>query len=137
MKKIAIIVFLAVFSVVIITGCSKKESYVESPQSHPLIYEQTEVQALVVKSEQGDLHPDSSSNGMASYYLGQGDFGKWIMYSAVAKSKGTYDYNVTVNINGDHHTVIRDTPYILGQYITVTSIKAYNENSELVFTRYL
>lgn len=98
-------------------------------------YEETEFEAIVIQCEEGTLNPDASFLSIANMYLAQQNYGMWNTYNSLAYSNGTYDYNVTVNIDGNNYTVVRENPYEIGQYITITEVKTYMD-SQLVKTEY-
>lgn len=58
------------------------------------------------------------------------------MYMSLANDNGTYDYNVTIDIEGNNYTVVRKEQYEVGQYITITMVNTYNKDLQLVNTEY-
>lgn len=125
MKRYVALGIVSILFVVMLTGCGEKYSY-----------EETEFEAIVIQCEKGTFHPDASYLSIANMYLAQKNSGLWSMYTSLANSNGTYDYNVTVNIDENNYTVVRENQYEIGQYITITEVNTYNMDSQLVKTEY-
>ncbi len=125
MKRLTALVILALLFVLMLTGCGKK-----------YIYEQTELHGIVVQCEQGTFHRDAHYASLANMYLAQKNYGLWSMYLSLSNSHGTYDYNVTCEIEGDIHTVVRKNSYEIGAAITIYEVKTYDMDSQLVDTEY-
>ena len=123
MKKFATIGTIIVLFALILTGCGEKYSY-----------EQTELEAVVIKCEEGTYHPDESYMAIANMYLAQNNLGMWSMYMSLANTNGAYEYNVTIDIDGNNYTVIREEKYEVGQYITIVMVSTYNTDSQLIKT---
>lgn len=125
MRKRATVGILVILFVFMLTGCGEQYSY-----------EQTELEAVVTQCEEGTYHPDASYMALANAYLAQKRYGLWSMYMSLANDNGTYDYNVTVEIDGNLYTVVREEQYEVGQYITITRVCTYNADSQLVDMQY-
>ena len=119
MKKFATLGIIVLFA--LMTGCGKNYSY-----------ERTELEAVVIECEEGTYHPDASYMAIANMYLAQNNLGMWSTYMNLANTNGAYDYNVTIVIDGNNHTVIREQQYEIGQYITITMVNTYNQDKQLV-----
>lgn len=125
MRKYTTLGILAILFVFMLTGCGEKYSY-----------EQTELEAVVIQCEEGTYNPDSSYMAIANMYLAQQNYRMWSMYMSLANANGTYDYNVTIDIDGNNYTVVREEQYEVGQYITITMVNTYNMDLQLVNTEY-
>lgn len=125
MRKYTTLGILAILFVFMLTGCGEKYSY-----------EQTELEAVVIQCEEGTYNPDASYMAIANMYLAQQNYGMWSMYMSLANANGTYDYNVTIDIDGNNYTVVREEQYEVGQYITITMVNTYNMDLQLVNTEY-
>ena len=125
MKRYVALGIVSILLVFMLTGCEEKYSY-----------EETEFEAIVIQCEKGTFHPDASYLSIADMYLAQKNYGLWSTYNSLANANGTYDYNVTVNIDGNNYTVVRENQYEIGQYITITKVNTYNMASQLVKTEY-
>lgn len=125
MKKYATLGILTILFVFMLTGCGEKYSY-----------EQIELETVVIQCEKGTYHPDESYMSIAKMYLTQNEYGLWNMYMSLANDNGTYDYNVTIDIDGNNYTVVRKEQYEVGQYITITMVNTYNKDLQLVNTEY-
>ena len=55
----------------------------------------------------------------------------YTMYMNLARSNGTYNYNITICIDGEKYVVVRSEPYEVGQPIQVTVQYGYADG-ELV-----
>ena len=124
MKKIFTLGIIIVLSLLFVTGCSNYS------------IEEIELEATVVKCEQGRLHPDSSYSSLANNYLSQGNYSYYSMYNSLARQNGSYDYNITISIEGENHVVVRSTPYEAGDTITVTKKITNDQNGDLVKIEY-
>lgn len=125
MKKYVTLGIVAILFVFMLTGCGEKYSY-----------EETEFETIVIQCEKGAFHPNASYLATANMYLAQGNYGLWSMYTSLANTNGTYDYNVTINIDGNNYTVIREDQYEIGQSITIIKINTYDMDSQLINTEY-
>lgn len=120
MKKNTSIVILVCLFAAILIGC-EKEQYT---------YSQTEFDADVVSCEESTFHPNTTYITLANMYLGQNNYALWSMYMTLANATGQYDYNVTVDIDGNNYTVIRSQQYQIGQKVRVIKIETYKINSD-------
>ncbi len=68
-------------------------------------------------------------------YLAQQNYEQWNMYKNLAYANGKYDYQITISIDEENHTVIREEQYEIGQYITVIKVETY-AGLQLVNTDY-
>ena len=125
MRKFASIGILAILFVLVLTDFGEKYSY-----------EQTKLEAVVIQCEEGTYHPNASYIATANMYLAQKNYGLWSMYMSLANANGAYDYNVTVDIDGNNYTVVREVQYEVGKYITITMVNTFNEDLQLVNTEY-
>lgn len=125
MKKYVALGIVAILFVFMLTGCGEKYSY-----------EKTEFEATVIQCEKGAFHPNASYLASANAYLAQENYGLWSMYLNLANANGTYDYNVTINIDENNYIVIREEQYEIGQSIIITKINTYDMDSQLVNTEY-
>ena len=125
MKKYVTLGIVAILFVFMLTGCGEKYSY-----------EKTEFETIVIQCEKGEFHPDESYLTTADIYLAHGNYTLWSMYTDWANANGTYDYNVTINIDENNYTVIREDQYEIGQSITIIKINTYNMDSQLINTEY-
>ena len=125
MKKSAALVILAILFALVLTGCGEQYSY-----------EQAELEAVVARCDKGTCHPDPTYMAIARQYFFENNYAMWTAYSNLANLMGTYDYYVTIDIDGSNYTVVRRTRYEVGQYITVTMVNAYDTSSKLVNTQY-
>lgn len=124
MKKYAVLSIIILCFAFILSGCTKSYSY-----------EENTFEEIVTKCEKGTYHPDASYRALANMYLAQKKMGMWSMYMNLANSNGTYDYQITINVDGNNYTIIRKDPYDVGAFITITEIKTY-QNAKLVKTEY-
>lgn len=124
MKKIATLIIASGLFVGLLTSCGNSYTYEES-----------ELTAVVTDCQQGDFHPDAAYMATASSYLAQQNYGMYNMYMALAETNGKYDYNVTITINDESYTVVRDDIVSVGTEIHVTMVKKFDEN-ELIETSY-
>ena len=65
-------------------------------------------------------------------HLVNGDLLNYTLYSSLADATGYYDYDITVEIEGEYQIIVRDTPYDVGSKIYVKKIMTYNESKELI-----
>lgn len=124
MKKYVTLGIITILFVFILTGCGENYSY-----------ETTEIKTVVLQCEEGTYHPDESYLSIANMYFVQQNLNMWNIYRNLADDNGKYDYNVTINIDGNNYTVVREEQYEVGQYITITRINTYMD-SQLVKTEY-
>lgn len=125
MRKYVTLWILTILFVFMLTGCGEKYSY-----------EETELEAVVIQCQEGTYHLNASDIAIANMYLVQKNYGLWSMYMTLANTNGTYDYNVTINIDDNNYTVVREEQYEVGQYITITRVNTYNKDSQLINTEY-
>ena len=55
---------------------------------------------------------------------------------ALARENGQYDYNITINIDGQDYVVVRFASYEPGESISVTRVDTYDDNNSLIKTEY-
>lgn len=120
MKKTLCIIFVAMMFVLSLTGCSNNTT------------EEVVLEATVKSCEKGTFHEDSSYSGVATMHLVNGDLLNYSIYSTLADATGYYDYNITVEIEGEYQIIVRDTSYEVGSKIYVTKVMTYNESKELI-----
>ena len=94
-----------------------------------------EFETSVIQCEEGTFYPDSSYLSLANTALALGDVSTYSAYVALANANGTYDYNITINIDGKDYIVERSEAYAVGAIILVTKIDYY-ENDILYKTEY-
>ena len=123
MKKFATLGIIFLFTLTL-TGCGEKYSY-----------EHTEFKTIVIDCEEGTYHPDASYMAIANMYLAQNNLGMWSTYMNLSYTQGAYDYDVTVSINGNNYTVIREQKYEIGEYITITMVNTYNQDTKQLVKR--
>ena len=129
MKKLTLGVLVLLF-VFLLVGCESTNH----PESE-FRYTESEVKGIVIQCKEHAFHPDETFSATANLYLSQGDYTLWNMYMNMANANGTYDYNVTIDINGETHFVIRQEEYKVGELITVTKVDTY-QHSNLIKTEY-
>ena len=125
MKKYAALGTIYILFIFMLTSCCG-EKYA---------YEKTEFEATVVKCEKGEFHPNAEYLATANMYQAQQNYSMWTMYSNLANINGTYDYIVTINIDDNNYTVIREEQYNCGETITITKINTY-DGKKMINTEY-
>ena len=98
-------------------------------------YENKEIEATVVSCEKGSFVLASEYVSIANVYLAQQKTAMYSMYMSLARSNGSYNYNIGVSIEGETYTVVRSEPYEIGQTITVKAQYGYADG-ELVNVDY-
>ena len=88
-------------------------------------FETKEIEATVISCEQGTLIPAPEYVSLANMYLIKKNTAMYTMYMNLAHTNGTYNYNITIMIDGENYTVVRSAPYEVGDTIIV--------NAEYVF----
>ena len=126
MKKFASICVFAAVMLTFFIGCSH-EKY---------IHQRFEVDALVIGCKVGASYPDPVYLFHANYYLVKNNIALYSLYHNLAYANMTYDYKVTVQIDGRQYVVTRDQEYPVGGIITVILEKTFNENGKLIRQTY-
>lgn len=124
MKKYAALGTIYISLIFMLTSCVEKYSY-----------EKNEFEATVVKCEKGEFHPNDTYLATANMYQVQKNYQMWSVYSNLANINGTYEYIVTINIDDNNYTVIREEQYNSGETISVTKINTYDD-TQLINTEY-
>lgn len=123
MKKVFILVAL-IFLMVTLTACEETtESY------------RTEIEAVVVCSEEGDFVLNPAYTALATQAMASGNTTKYILYNNLAKSTGTQKYNITVKIGEETFEVVRNEEYKENDAITIIRVDTY-QGEELITTEY-
>ncbi len=125
MKRYATMLIASGLFVCTLSGCGKTYSY-----------EETQLEAVVTECTEGNFHPDAAYMATANAYLTQQNYGLYSTYMALANNNGKYDYNITVKLDNESYTVVRDNKYDVGTSITITKVDTYSENSEYIETKY-
>ena len=125
MRKYITLGIFAILFLFMLTGCEPEYSY-----------EQTELEAVVIQCEKGTYNPDAEYLALAEMYMVQNNAYMSMSCMDLANQNGTWDYNVTVDIDGDNYTVVREKSYEVGQNITITVINTYNRDMQLVNIEY-
>ena len=125
MKRFATLLIASGLFVFSLSGCGEKYSY-----------EETQLEAVVTECTEGSFHPNAAYMATANSYLAQQNYGMYSTYMALANSNGNYDYNITVTLNNESYTVVRDEKFDVGTTITITKVDTYGENSEYIETNY-
>jgi hypothetical protein len=125
MKRFATLLIASSLFVCTLSGC--RETY---------SYEETQLEATVTECTEGNFHPDAAYMATANAYLAQQNYGLYSTYLALANNNGKYDYNITVTLNNESYTVVRDEKVDVGTTITITKVDTYGENSEYIKTTY-
>lgn len=123
MRKTFITFLVIILAIAVLTGCT---SYT---------YEDTEIEATVISCKKGDLIPAPEYVSIANVYLAKGKTTLYTMYMNMARSNGTYNYNITVSIDGENYVIVRSEPYEVGQTLIVNAKYGY-ANGELVNVEY-
>ena len=123
MRKTLITLIVIILTIATLAGCT---SYT---------YENKEIEATVVSCEQGSFVLASEYVSIANVYLTQKKMSMYSMYMSLARSNGTYNYNITVSIDGENYVVVRSDSYEAGQTITVNARYGYADG-ELVNVEY-
>ncbi len=124
MKKYMALGIMSLLFVFMLVGCGKNYTY-----------EETEFETVVIECEEGTYHQNASYLVMANTYLAQQNYGLWSTYVNLANATGKYDYKITISIDEDNYTVIREDQYEVGQYVTVIKVNTYLD-SQLIKTEY-
>ena len=98
-------------------------------------YETKEIETTVISCEQGTLIPAPEYVSLANMYLIKKNTAMYTMYMSLAHTNGTYNYNITITIDGENHTVVRKESYDVGETIIVNAEYAYADG-ELVNITY-
>ena len=89
-------------------------------------FETKEVEATVISCQQGTLIPSPEYVSLANMYLIKKNTAMYTMYMSLAHSNGSYNYNITINIDGsENHVVVRNDSYEAGEIIIVTAKYSY------------
>ena len=123
MRKTFITFLVIILAIAALTGCT---SYT---------YEDTEIEVTVISCKKGDLIPAPEYVSIANVYLAKGKTTLYTMYMNMARSNGTYNYNITVSIDGENYVIVRSEPYEVGQTLIVNAKYGY-ANGELVNVEY-
>lgn len=123
MKRHFTLGILTLLFVFVLTGCGNYS------------YEETQIETIVIQCEEGTYHPDPSYMTIANMYYSQKNYGLWTTYRNLAYSNGSYDYNITVNIEGVDYVIVRSEEYEIGQTIIITQKNTYKD-SQLEKTEY-
>ena len=123
MKNFFALGTLTILFVLVLTGCST------------ISYERSEIQSTVIECEKGTFHPNSYYQTKANTCLAEKNIVFWQMYNDLAEEHGSYDYNVTVNIDGTNYVVIRFEEYEIGEQIVIEKVDTYKD-SQLEKTEY-
>lgn len=121
-KKVAEILML-VLLVFCLTACGSTYS------------QQTEIEATVIKCEEGDFFPDQKYMTLAYASIAKDNMAMYAKYIKLAEENGTYDYKVTINIDGAEYIVTRQDIYEVGDTLSVTKTDIYSD-SEIIRTEY-
>lgn len=124
MKKMISMVTVVMMLLFTLTGCSKNTT------------ETVTLEATVVSCEEGTYHTNSTYSSTATMHLANGDYAQYNMYNTLANATGYYDYDITVSIGDEFHTIVRDKTYALGSTIYVEKVMTYNEDNQLIKTTY-
>ena len=98
-------------------------------------YEDKKIETTVISCEQGSFVLASEYVSLANVYLSQKRITLYTMYMNLARSNGHYNYNITINIDGENHVVVRSEEYKPGDIITITAKYSYADG-ELISVEY-
>lgn len=123
MKKLFMLVAV-VLMVVTLTACAE-----------PVTTNRTEIDAVVVKCEEGKFVPNPMYVTLATKAMASGDPTKYMLYNSLAKSTGTQKYDIIVKIGEETFVVERDQEYEVGITITILQVDTY-QGEKLITTEY-
>lgn len=123
MRKTFIALLGIILTITMLTACTN------------YTFENKEIEATVVSCEKGDFVLASEYVAIANMYLGKDKFAMYTMYMNLARSNGTYNYNISICIEGENYVVVRSEPYEVGQTIQVNVQYSYADG-ELVNVEY-
>ena len=123
MRKTIILILVIFISVVTLAACT---SYT---------YETKEIEAIVISCEEGTLIPAPEYVSLANMYLIKKNTAMYTMYMNLAHANGTYNYNITINIDGENFVVVRSEKHEVGKSIVITAKYTY-ANDKLVIVEY-
>ena len=123
MRKTFILVTLILF-ILTLTACTD-----------PIIENRTEIEIEVISYKEGDFVPNPSYVVLATKALASGDATKYLLYNSLAKSTGTQQYIITVDIGGETYEVVRNENFEKGDMITIIQVDTY-QGEELITTKY-
>ena len=89
-------------------------------------FEQKDIETTVIKCERGEFRPNTLYFVMSYLYYIQKDESMGNSYKDLAYEKGSYDYNITIEIDNTNYIITRSKQYEVGQIITVKEIKYYS-----------
>ena len=116
MKKfiIAILVIICTFMFV---ACSAQTS------------ETSEVEAIVVKCEKGVFMPHEEYLAQANISLAFKKMEAYVYFKNLADQHGSWQYNVTVQFEGEEYTISRMDAFDVGTVIPVTATFTYSDGN--------
>ena len=123
MRKTFILVTLILF-ILTLTACTD-----------PIIENRTEIEIEVISYKEGDFVPNPGYVALATKALASGDATKYVLYNSLAKSTGTQQYIITVDIGGGTYEVVRNEKFEKGDMITIIQVDTY-QGEELITTKY-
>ena len=123
MRKTIILILVVLLTLTSFTACT---SYT---------FESKEIEVTVISCEQGNLIPAPEYVSLANMYLIKKNTAMYTMYMNLAHTNGTYNYNITISIEGKDYVVVRQEEYEAGKAIVVTAEYCY-ANGELVNVEY-
>ena len=115
--NIAILVIICIFA---FTACSTRT------------VETREIKATVVKCEKGTFMPHEEYLAEANICLAFKKMEAYVYYKQLADEHGSWQYNVTVQFEGNDYTISRMEAFEIGSIIPVTATFTYS-GKELVY----
>lgn len=119
MKKFSIII-LVIICIFATTACSSRTT------------ETREVEATVVKCEKGTFMPHEEYLAEANICLAFKKLEAYAYYKELANQHGSWQYNVTVQFEGQEYIISRMEAFDVGTTLTVTATFTY-AGDELVY----
>ena len=108
MKKMALVVIVTCF-LLLLTGCGEDSSS-----------NTEELEVTVTRCDLGEFKPNHNYLNIANMYQNQNMLSEYNTYKQLAQIDGKYEYVIQFIVDEETHSVTRDSPYSVGQTITVT-----------------
>ncbi len=118
MKKFTIII-MVIICIFTFTACSNRT------------VETREVEATVVKCEKGLFMPDEEYLAQANISLAFKKMEAYAYFKKLADENGSWQYNVTVQFEGEEYTISRMDAFDVGTIIPVTATFTYSDGDLL------
>ena len=115
MKKFTIAI-LAIICIFTFTACSAQTTI-----------ETREVEAIVVKCEKGIFMPHEEYLAEANICLAFKKLEAYAYFKKLANEHGAYQYNVTVELDGEEYTISRMETFEPGTTIILTATFTYSD----------